>query len=349
MKMKKTKVILIGAIEEGKVATNGESRKNQLFLERFRVLFDEVVAIDTINWRKRPWIIFDILWTLVIHREAKIIVSASSLSANALFNFIFFFSSRKDIYYWVVGGALVKFIKQGKCNLKALKKLRKIIVQGETMVRKLNELGLNNAVYVPNSKPIYSILRKKRNTLDFIKFVFLSRVHPDKGIPEIMEACEILNNKGFHKQYCVDFYGAIEDDYKDVFLESVTKYDNVRYNGVLNLTDISGYEKLADYDVMLFPTYWDGEGFPGVVLDAYMAGLPIIATDWNLNKEVITDEKTGYLIPIHDSKVLADKMQHILDKKCDIEKMRNDCQEYVKQFDYRTVLSKELMENLELL
>ena len=30
---------------------------------------------------------------------------------------------------------------------------------------------------------------------------------------------------------------------------------------------------------MLFPTYWHGEGFPGIVIDAFVAGLLVVATD----------------------------------------------------------------------
>mgnify|MGYP002239410386 CR=1 FL=1 len=61
----------------------------------------------------------------------------------------------------------------------------------------------------------------------------------------------------------------------------------------------TGYRTLCRYDIMLFPTYWYGEGFPGIVMDAYIAGLPLIASDWNINTEVIT-EKTGIIIPPKD-------------------------------------------------
>ena len=155
------------------------------------------------------------------------------------------------------------------------------------MVQELNELGLYNAVYVPNSKPIFSIRRQKRDNRDFVKFIFLSRIHPDKGIREIIEACRILNKRNYQCNYCVDFYGAIENDLKNDFLSQISIFDNLQYMGILNLTDIKGYQQLSNYDVMLFPTYWDGEGFPGVVIDAYISGLPVIATEWNLNREVI--------------------------------------------------------------
>ena len=99
---------------------------------------------------------------------------------------------------------------------------------------------------------------------------------------------------------------------------------------------------------MLFPTHWRGEGFPGVVIDANMAGLPIIATDWNLNRYCIHEGETGFLIPPHDAAALADRMRMVMDPDFDLAAMRRNCVEYVRQFDFREVLSPELMRKLKL-
>ncbi len=44
---------------------------------------------------------------------------------------------------------------------------------------------------------------------------------------------------------------------------------------------------LKHYFVLLFPTYYEGEGFAGTLLDAYSAGVPVIATDWKYNRELV--------------------------------------------------------------
>lgn len=111
----------------------------------------------------------------------------------------------------------------------------------------------------------------------------------------------------------------------------------------------SGYDTLSTYDVMLFPTYWDGEGFAGVVLDANMVGLPIIASDWNMNKEVVQDGETGFIIPVHDHKALANRMKTFINGDVDLMSMKQKCLKYVKQFDYRKVVTRELLQKLGLL
>ena len=112
--------------------------------------------------------------------------------------------------------------------------------------------------------------------------------------------------------------------------------------------DKKGYETLSKYDVMLFPTYWDGEGFPGIAIDAYISGLPIIASDWSMNKEVVEDGKTGFIIPVHDSVSLAGKMQGFIDGDYSLNTMRSNCLERAQQYDYRNVITKDLLIDLGL-
>jgi len=46
---------------------------------------------------------------------------------------------------------------------------------------------------------------------------------------------------------------------------------------------------------MIFPTYYYGEGFPATLLEANMAGLPILASNWKYNNEIVIDNTSGYL------------------------------------------------------
>lgn len=345
----KNKVILVGAINEGNTPTCGETMKNQLFVKRFNELFDKVITVDTLNWKKRPWILVKLFFTLLFNRGAKVIISASGAAAM-LIKFLYYIPLKKNVYFWVVGGDFCKFIDSGFYQLKTLKKLKYILVQGQSMVASLSRYGLTNVLHVPNSKPItFKPAIKPKENGDIYRFVFLSRVHPDKGIGEILGATEHLNTLGLQNRFEVDFYGKIEPSYEELFKSEITKHSNVHYKGFLNLMNNDGYETLSHYDAMLFPTYWDGEGFPGVVIDANMAGLPIIASDWNMNREVIEDSKTGFIIPVRDSNALTNYMEKIINNEIDIMEMRRYCVDYIQQFDYRNVLSENLMKQINLL
>lgn len=345
----KNKVILVGAINEGNVPTCGETMKNQLFVKRFNELFDKVITVDTLNWKKRPWVLVKLFFTLLFNRRAKVIISASSAAAK-LISFLYYIPLCKDVYFWVVGGDLHIGIQRGLYNMKALASLRYILVQGRSMVEALEKFGLTNAIHVPNSKPItYAPKIKEKIEGEPYRFVFLSRVHPDKGITEIIAATKQLNDNGLQDRFVVDLYGKVDSGYAQQFYSDISTLGNVAYKGFLNLTSNSGYQTLSAYDVMLFPTYWNGEGFPGIVIDANVSGLPIIASDWNMNKEVVVDGETGYIIPPHDSNALAMQMEKFVCGEVDLRAMKQKCVEYIQQFDSKNVLSEALMKRINLL
>jgi glycosyltransferase involved in cell wall biosynthesis len=114
----------------------------------------------------------------------------------------------------------------------------------------------------------------------------------------------------------IDFYGPIEEK---VDLET----HKSKYCGFLDFQHDSekAYSKLSEYDCMLFPTYWKGEGFPGVIIDAFVAGLPVIATDWNMNTEIIEDGVNGFIIEPKSSKALAEKMEYAMQNREELEKI----------------------------
>jgi len=105
------------------------------------------------------------------------------------------------------------------------------------------------------------------------------------------------------------------------------------------LQSVCGYQELSAFDMMVFPTYWQGEGFPGVIVDAFIAGLPVLASDWNLNSEVIEDGVTGLLFPAKDMIQLCDKMKYVIENRDILIPMRNKCLERARAFHSDTVLS----------
>lgn len=344
----KNKLILVGGIHLNHKPTCGETMKNQLFLRRFNELFEKVVPIDTYQWQKHPWCLLKIFFVLLFNPKAKVIISGSGAS-KYLINFLYRFPINKHAYFWVVGGDLPIAVRKGLFDVKALNSLVYLPVQGQSMVEELNELGVKNAIFVPNSKPItYHPTIKQHEAQSPYRFVFLSRIHPDKGFKEIREASEMLDATGYHGQYTIDFYGAKADDFTEEFDAMIAQKENWSYKGYMDLTTDAGYELLSSYDMMLFPTYWRGEGFPGVVLDANIAGVPIIASDWNLNTEVIENNKTGLVIPTHDSSALYEAMKKVITGEIDLFTMKKTCAEHVQQYDFRNVLSIELMKKLKL-
>lgn len=110
------------------------------------------------------------------------------------------------------------------------------------------------------------------------KFVFLGHVKPEKGIPELLEAKAKLQDK-----FKLHIYGPISNlvftsQQKDIF-------DEV-YMGALAPEKV--FVTLAEYDVLVLPTKWRNEGYPGTVIEALALNMPIIASDLPGIREMVT-------------------------------------------------------------
>lgn len=65
--------------------------------------------------------------------------------------------------------------------------------------------------------------------------------------------------------------------------------------------------------LLVLPSLW--EGMPNVVLEAMAAGLPIVATDVDGTRELITDQINGWLVPPSDFGRLCDAIRNALENE----------------------------------
>ena len=152
--------------------------------------------------------------------------------------------------------------------------------------------------WFPNVRPAQSKLRvgdyKK-------KFVFIGQIKATKGVYEILEAFKSLD-----EEYSVDFYGPIEDvNFKIV----CNDHANVHYRGVLTPNNVA--TTLRCYDVLLLPSYHLGEGYPGVIIEAFSCGLPVVASNWGGIPEIVKNEIDGYIIEPKNVHQLVDAIKII--------------------------------------
>lgn len=73
------------------------------------------------------------------------------------------------------------------------------------------------------------------------------------------------------------------------------------------------FKELINADCFVFPSWY--EGFSGALVEAMMAGVPIIASDIEMNKEAVTDCETALLFRVKDEDDLLEKMQYALENK----------------------------------
>lgn len=97
--------------------------------------------------------------------------------------------------------------------------------------------------------------------------------------------------------------------------------------------------------MLLFPTFYEGEGFAGTVIDALAAGVPVLASDWRYNSEIVTD-KIGFTYKTRDVNMLADKLFEISQNIEKVNSKKEECIKEAQKYLPENAM-KIILENLE--
>ena len=342
----KSKVYFIGPQASGSNLIGGDCLKNWYIIRRLQSLSVDVRVIDTNACKKSLIQMVLGLGKIVFHRKSLMIVSASSMGAYRILRLLKFLRI-KSVCYWVIGGDFPLIINCKYFSIKPYKYIRTIIVEGKRMEETLRWCGLSNVMTLPNFKPFYQIpMRGKPNPNTPVKFVFLSRITEGKGCSYLNKAAKILNNKGYEKSYMIDYYGSIEKKYRDVFMSEINDIPNVQYKGFLELLDGNNYNTLSGYDALVFPTLFYTEGFPGVIVDAFFSGVPVIASDWYLSGDIIKDGVTGVVVANRNEEKLASAMEDVILNRQKYWEMGRNCQMESKKYDINEVITPTLLQEI---
>lgn len=115
----------------------------------------------------------------------------------------------------------------------------------------------------------------------------------EKGIEDAVNAITTANAELGFQAFSLDIYGQVDKNQTEWFDKLQNNFpEYIRYGGLVSFD--KSVEVLKGYFALLFPTYYEGEGFAGTLIDAYSAGVPVIASDWKYNSELVNDN-VGYI------------------------------------------------------
>jgi len=255
---------------------------------------------------------------------------------NNLRNFfpILYFLSRIfnfKIHYFVVGGWLTQFVVENKRIGRKLKNIAGIYVETRKMQEQLVKASFfANVIWFPNFRFKNTITLQKEPNSVKLKIVFLSRITKEKGIDLIFWFLESLSEDQ-SENLQIDFYGQVKKEEKEYFYEKIKNTKSASYKGVIEPENVQNV--LSGYDLLVFPTKYAGEGCPGIIIDAYFAGLPVVATDWKYNSEFIVEGQTGFLFNPGDKLKFKEIILKILMNKDILRRMKMGAKEFSNNYD----------------
>lgn len=256
-----------------------------------------------VNWIKFP---FTILGKQVIHIN-------SSFDDKALIRDIVLIAwsllMQKPLVVQYHGGVF------GNTNIKKIKpfcslwvyflnKASHVLVLTDEQFDALTHLGVKSVEKVTNFVELPSIFEQVNSGFNFI---FLGRIVKEKGVFDILDAVEVLNNEF---KFNVYFYGDGDDRQKlqnDIEIRGLN--NNVKWMG-----SVDGDEKHQAYKnahSFLLPTYYP-EGMPYSVLESMSYGIPVICSKIGALPQLVSDNDTGILIDAQNLDALVNAMKKVL-------------------------------------
>lgn len=177
-----------------------------------------------------------------------------------------------------------------------------------------------------------------------LKLCTFSRVMREKGIEDAVKAVMTVNADLGYRAFSLDIFGQVDAEQAEWF-ETLQKTfpGYIHYGGLIPFD--KSVETLKEYYTLLFPTYYEGEGFAGTLIDAYSAGVPVIASDWKYNSELV-NENVGYVYKTGDQAAFVELLKTIAANPTMMLKKKKLCLREAEKYKIDTAI-KVLLNQIE--
>jgi glycosyltransferase involved in cell wall biosynthesis len=145
-----------------------------------------------------------------------------------------------------------------------------------------------------------------------------------KGYEYLVETAELVKKENDRIKFVIIGEGTEQEKITNLVREKGLD-DTVKIPG--SRSDVP--ELLKVMNLFLRPSIHEGLGF--AILEAMYAGLPCITTDVSGAREIIEDGKTGYIVPVRDSKMMAEKIVYLYNNPTVAESLGSAARASVKE------------------
>lgn len=236
-----------------------------------------------------------------------------------------------------------------KWSLKAKKNIRLILQNKDDYQTLLNANIIDKAheTSIVNGSGVDLLFYNySKPTIKETTFLMIARLINAKGIKEYFDAATIIKRNNPDVKF--KLIGPKDhniDAIDEALYHQIVAGKLVDYLG--EVEDVRPYIKACS--VVVLPSYY-GEGIPRCLLEGMAIGRALITSNSVGCKETISPSKSdqnGFLIPIKNSKILAEKMQHFISNPSDLISFGKNSRLYAqKKFDVN-LINLQMLEVLE--
>jgi glycosyltransferase involved in cell wall biosynthesis len=176
------------------------------------------------------------------------------------------------------------------------------VVMTEFNRRDPEAAGIQRVLVIPHRiEDSYDPLLVRRDDSTSPRILYLGHLCADKGTPEMLQAFAAIRTR--HPGLVLELVGECLPPFSDEdltrLISSLELQPYVEKSGVL--TGRAKNEAFGRADLFAFPSVAPYESFGLVLIEAMAWGLPIVASDWRGNREVLTPEAGAIFFPVSPS------------------------------------------------
>ena len=283
------KMLFISCLNTSKEKFDGERIKCTLIYESLRKFAD--LSLINLSGNKIFNTLAIFFKALFGRRKYKyIVISKDAHGANIIQKVLRLarYPSNRVVYF-EIGPFLYDRILNGSIKKETFIKDKLIVVETPSMKEELQSLGFERISVFPNFKPICRIdFNEQHYPKDVLKLVYLSRIEEPKGIYDLIDCLVELNQE--KTRFVLDVFGRPQNKDEETKIQNLSdSYEFINFQGMLEVGSKESYENLSKYDLHVFPTKYR-EGFPGSIIDFFIAGVPTLSASCARAHEILSEE-----------------------------------------------------------
>lgn len=343
------RILYLTCLVSQKEKYDGERIKNTLIYDAL----SKVAQVDAVDFTRHKILnLLKVFWFGLFRKNKYdlFIISKDPHGANIIQTILNKTNvPNSKVVYFEIGPFLYDRILNGSIKKDTFINDRLIVVETKSMKEELESLGFNNIDIFPNFKPIYEIeFNEQKYPKDVLNLVYFSRIEDQKGVYDLINCLNEINGDAIKMN--LDVYGRPQNKEEEEKIQNLcSKFDYLNYKGKLDINGSTSYELLSKYDLHVFPTKYS-EGFPGTIIDFFIAGVPTLASSFARANDILT-EQDSIIFEQHNEKDLLNKLNYIYNNQNVLTELRKNSyrrkDEFsTKSFDtYLTNLLNKLKED----
>lgn len=173
--------------------------------------------------------------------------------------------------------------------------------------------------WCPCAIDVPEVVRPDHSFSETSRILFVGSLQEGKGVLEILKTAAVLKARGHE----ADFHFRIVGRWFSSEFEEVTRRIRAEL-GVESMVELVGqltgpskWEAYEDADVFFFPTHYESEATPIVLMEALGMGLPVVSTQWAGIPAMMTGCDSAKLLPVRSPDSYADTLLELHRNKTD--------------------------------